>query len=626
MKEFSTPLLVETSGHRNATELLMQRFRSSPEHIAFEVRAEKAAITDPWRQVTTGQFVAEVQALAKGFIASGLQPGESLAIMSPTRYEWALADMAAWFAGAVVVPIYETSAAPQVTAILADADVRLAIAGTTEHALLLELGFEQAGIPGLGVWTMDARPGADLADLVVRGAGVPDGVVEERRLLADLDSVATIVYTSGTTAAPKGALITHGNFVGQVLNVAAAYTGVVRESGNTIIFLPMAHVLARGLQLTCLANGMRIAHLSDPRDVVPALGVLKPTFLVVVPRVLQKIQASAAAAAAQKHLGRVWATAQETAVEWGKFAEARDAGPAAGAPAGAPLGLRIRHALFDRLFYARLRTLMGGRLDYLLSGAAALDAELSLFFRGLGLPVIEGYGLTETTAPLTGNMPGSIKAGTVGIPMPGTTVRISEQGEVLARGVGVFAGYRRPADNAEAFAEGFFRTGDLGELDDQGRLTLKGRIKDVIVTAGGKTVSPAIWEGYVEGDPLVAHAVMVGEGKPFLGGLVLLDPESVAAWAEREGIAGLAGLRIPDDGGAVQVDDARLLTAIGRAVSSANAKIARSEQVRRFVLLLTDLSETSGIVTPTMKLKRGDFTARTHDIVETLYADPRSQA
>ena len=622
MREFTTPLLDEASGHRNATELLMQRFRTSPEHTAFEVRAQNAAITDPWRRVTTRQFVDEVRALAKGFIAAGLQPGESLAIMSPTRYEWALADMAAWFAGAVVVPIYETSAAPQVVAILTDAAVRLAVAGTAEHALLLEQGFAHAGIPGLGVWTMDPRPGADLADLVLRGAGIPDSAVEDRRLLAALDSVATIVYTSGTTAAPKGALITHGNFVGQVLNVAAAYTGVVRESGNTIIFLPMAHVLARGLQLTCLANGMRIAHLSDPRDVVPALGVLKPTFLVVVPRVLQKIQASAAAAATKKHLGPVWASAQGTAVAWGRFAEARDADPAARA---AP-GLRVRHALFDRLFYARLRKLMGGRLDYLLSGAAALDAELSLFFRGLGLPVIEGYGLTETTAPLTGNMPGSIKAGSVGIPMPGTTVRLSEEGEVLARGVGVFAGYRRPADNTDAFADGFFRTGDLGELDDLGRLTLKGRIKDVIVTAGGKTVSPAIWEGYVEGDPLVAHAVMVGEGKPFLGGLVLLDPESVAAWAEREGIADLAGLRIPDDGGAVQIDDARLLTAIGKAVSAANAKIARSEQVRRFVLLLTDLSEANGIVTPTMKLKRGAFTERVRHVVDSLYTDKRSQA
>ncbi|WP_411266188.1 AMP-dependent synthetase/ligase [Arthrobacter sp. AFG7.2] len=622
MKEFSTPLLVDPSSHRNATDLLMQRFRTSPDHVAFEVRAPGGTITDPWRQVTTRQFVEDVRALAKGFIAAGLQPGESLAIMSPTRYEWAVADMAAWFAAAIVVPIYETSAAPQVAAVLDDAGVRLAIAGTAEHALLLDKGFEETGHPGLGVWTMDARPGADLTALIAGGVSVTDSEVEERRLLANLTSVATIVYTSGTTAAPKGALITHGNFVGQVLNVAAAYTGVVREGGNTVIFLPMAHVLARGLQLICLANGMRIAHLSDPRDVVPALGVLKPTFLVVVPRVLQKIQASAAAAAARKRLGRVWALAQQTAVAWGRFAEAHDADPSV----RAPLSLRARHALFDRLFYARLRTLVGGRLGYLLSGAAALDAELSLFFRGLGLPVVEGYGLTETTAPLTGNLPGAITAGTVGVPMPGTTVRISDQGEVLARGVGVFSGYRNQADDAAAFADGYFRTGDLGGLDEQGRLTLKGRIKDVIVTAGGKTVTPAIWEGYVEGDPLVAHAVMVGEGKPYLGGLVLLDPESVTAWAEREGIADLAGLRIPHDGGAVRIDDARLLGAIGKAVSSANAKLARSEQVRKFVLLLADLSEANGMVTPTLKLKRGAFTERARHFVDTLYTEPRSQA
>ncbi|BCW69923.1 AMP-binding protein [Arthrobacter sp. NicSoilB8] len=486
MREFTTPLLVESSLHRNATDVLMQRFRTDPGHVAFEVRAPDAPITEPWRRVTTGQFVDEVRALAKGFIAAGHQPGESMAIMSPTRYEWALADMAGWFAGAVVVPIYETSAAPQVTAILADADVRLAIGGTAEHAVLLEGGFEDAGMPRLGVWTMDARPGADLKELVARGAGITDDALEERRLLAGLDSVATIVYTSGTTAAPKGALITHGNFVRHVLNVAAAYTGVVREGGNTIIFLPMAHVLARGLQLICLANGMGIAHLSDPREVVPALGVLRPTFLVVVPRVLQKIQASAADAAAKKHLGRAWASAQRTAVAWGRFAEARD--------------------------------------------------------------------------------------------------------------------------------------------DEAGRLSLTGRLKDVIVTAGGKTVSPAIWEGYVEGDPLVAHAVMVGEGKPFLGGLVLLDPESVAAWAEREGITDLTRLRLPDDGGALQIDDARLLAAIGNAVSAANAKIARSERVRRFVLLLTDISEAGGVVTPTMKLKRAAFAERTQHIVDTLYAQPRSQA
>lgn len=621
MNEITTPALPGASDYPNATELLMQRLRIAPDHIAFEVRSGSSSITDPWTGVSTREFVAEVRALAKGLIAAGLEPGDTVAIMSPTRYEWALMDMAAWFASAVVVPIYETSALNQVTVILQDASVRFAVAGTAEQAQLLEQGFEQAGVSGWQLWSMDAGAGTTLTDLVHGGVDVTLEALEARRMLATLDSVATIVYTSGTTAAPKGALITHGNFVGQVLSVAGAYTEVVKESGNTVIFLPMAHVLARGLQLICLANGMRIAHLSETKEVVPALGVLEPTFLVVVPRVLQKIQASAADAANKKRLGALWRMAQVTAVEWGLLTQERESDP--GRRAG--LSLRARHVLFDRLFFSRIRKLVGGRLDYLLSGAATLDAELSLFFRGLGLPVIEGYGLTETTAPLTGNLPGSIKSGSVGVPMPGTTIRISENGEVLARGVGVFAGYHRPADDTHAFQDGFFRTGDTGVLDDQGRLTLTGRIKDVIVTAGGKTVSPTIWEGYVERDPLVAHAVMVGEGKPFLGGLVLLDSGAVSEWAQSRGFADLQRLRTPDDGGCLEIDDARLSQAISKAVGAANSKIARSEQVRKFVLLMADLSEANGLVTPTMKLKRNVFTDRSLAFLDKIYAESRPQ-
>ena len=607
--------------HRNATDLLAHRVRVAPDHVAFEVPAPGAPATAPWRQVTTREFDEEVRALATGFIAVGVRPGDPIAIMSPTRYEWALVDLAAWYAGAVVVPVYETSALPQVTAILADAGVALAVGGSAEHESLLAAGFVGAGLDALGVWSMDPHASADLTDLVARGRDVPDEAVEERRLLADPDAVATIVYTSGTTASPKGALITHGNFVGKVLSVASVYTDVVREDGNTIIFLPLAHVLARALQLICLAKGMRIAHLADPRAVVPALGVLRPTFLVVVPRVLQKIQTSAAAAASAKHLGAVWAVAQRTAVAWGRHCEALDADPRA----RAPLGLRVRHQLFDRLFYGRLRGLMGGRIDTLLSGAAALDADLSLFFRGVGIPVVEGYGLTETTAPLTANLPHAIRSGTVGVPLPGTEVRISEEGEVLARGVGVFAGYRHEADNADAFVDGWFRTGDLGSIDECGRLTLRGRTRDVIVTSGGKTVSPAVWEGHVESDPLVAHAVMVGEGKPYLGGLILLDPESVRDWAAREGIADLAGLHLPEGGGTVRVEDSRLVAAVDRAVAAANAQLARSEQVRRFALLITDLSQAGGLVTPTMKLKRAAFTERVRAVIESLYLDSGSR-
>lgn len=621
MKEFASPLLIDPASRRNATDLLVHRVKAAPDHIAFEVRTEGASVGEPWRQTSTFQFETEVRALARGFIAAGIEPGDAIAIMSPTRYEWALADMAAWYAGGIVVPIYETSAQSQVTAILVDAEVRLAVAGTAEHAVLLTDGFVQAGIRNIGVWTMDPTSGADLAELVARGADVAYEIVEQRRLSASPDSVATIVYTSGTTAAPKGAPITHRNFIEKVLSVASAYTEVVHEDGNTIIFLPLAHVLARGLQLICLASGMRIAHLANPREVVPALGVLRPTFLVVVPRVLQKIQAAAAAAAAEKKLGAVWSSARRTAVQWGRHLEDADATPGA----KAPLGLRLRHAVFDRLFYGRLRALMGGRIDYLLSGAAALEAELSLFFRGIGVPVIEGYGLTETTAPLTGNLPGAIRSGSVGVPLPGTTLRISDEGEVLAKGVGVIDGYRDASNNADAFVDGFFRTGDLGTLDDTGRLTLNGRLKDVIVTSGGKTIAPAMWESQVEADPLVAHAIMVGEGKPYLGGLVLLDSESVQEWAAREGID-LADLRLPQAGGTVPVGDSRLVAAICTAVSAANAQLARSEQVHKFVLLLADLSEAGGIVTPTMKLKRAAFTLRVRDIIEGLYLDGKNRA
>lgn len=395
-----------------------------------------------------------------------------------------------------------------------------------------------------------------------------------------------------------------------MLNIAAAYHEIVNEDGNTVIFLPLAHVLARGLQLICLASGMRIAHLSDPSTVVATLDTLRPTFLVVVPRVLEKIQAAAATKAADKGLTRVWAKARSTAIAWGRRAERIDAGRRP----RKIRGLSVRHRLFDALFYRRLRTVMGGRVGYILSGGAALDADLSLFFRGIGVPVIEGYGLTETTAPLTGNLPGRIASGSVGSPLPGLTVRISDRGEVLARGIGVFSGYRNPAHDEGAFERGFFRTGDLGRLDEQGRLILEGRLKDVIVTSNGKTIVPTRWEGAVEANPLVSHAVMVGEGKPYLSALLVLDPEQTQAWADAEGI--LLPLTAQPD--IREVTDPTLRAHLQRAVDAANALVARSEQVRRFSVVFADL-EDRGLVTPTMKLKRSVVLDRAAVTVEDLY-------
>ncbi|BDZ42012.1 long-chain-fatty-acid--CoA ligase [Paraoerskovia sediminicola] len=611
MRETSGPAAASLDDHRNATDLLARRVAAAPEHVAFEVRP--GAADGAWRPVTTAQFYDEVVGLAKGFVAAGLAPGDAVAVMAPTRYEWALVDMAAWFAGAVVVPVYETSAPAQVSAIVADAQVRLGVGGGAEHVALLAGALAAQERTTLGVWSMDASAGADLAALVEHGASVMAEALEARRRVADLDSVATIVYTSGTTADPRGAILTHRNLVGQVLNVAAAYGDVVREDGSTIIFLPLAHVLARGLQLVCLASGMRIAHLSDPKDVVPSLAVLRPTFLVVVPRVLQKIQAAAGSAAAEKHLGPVWAAAQRAAVEQGRGAERGDA---------PSWSLRLRHRVFDALFYRRLRALMGGRIGFLLSGAASLDAELALFFRGIGVPVLEGYGLTETTAPLTGNLPQDMRAGSVGVPLPGTTVRISDDGEVLARGTGVFVGYRDADATAQAFVDGFFRTGDLGSLDDAGHLTLSGRLKDVVTTSGGKTVAPATWELSVENHPLVAHAMLVGENKPYLGGVVVLDPEAVAA-RDADGAAALPAVPAPD-GVPVEVDDVRVRSVVEAAVEAANAQVARSEQVRRFAVVLADLTVAGGLVTPTMKLKRAELAARAQAIIENLYAESRA--
>lgn len=615
MIESSTPALASLDGYHNVTDLLVARETTAPDHVAFEV-----AENGEWRPVTTRDFADEVRALAKGFMAHGIRAGDPIAIMAPTRYEWAVADLAAWFAGAVVVPIYETSSPSQVNAIVADAGVRLAIGGTSGHAALLRTALDQTETPTLGAWTMDAdtsrteHTGAPasgvLRDLVALGADVTDDDLETRRASASQHDPATIVYTSGTTGEPKGVVLTHRNFLGQVLNIAAAYREIVNESGNTVIFLPLAHVLARGLQLICLASGMRIAHLSDPSTVVATLDTLRPTFLVVVPRVLEKIQAAAAAKAADKGLGRVWAKAHETAVAWGRRAERVDARRRT----SNDRGLRLRHRFFDALFYRRLRAVMGGRVGYILSGGATLDPELSLFFRGLGVPVIEGYGLTETTAPLTGNLPGYIASGTVGPPLPGLTVRISDEGEVLARGVGVFAGYRDPAHDADAFVDGFFRTGDLGRLDEQGRLILDGRLKDVIVTSNGKTIVPTRWESALEADPLVSHAVMVGEGKPYLSALLILDPEQTQAWASAEGIV------LPTD----PRSDVRTVTApalrahLQRAVDAANALVAHSEQVRRFSVILADLDDRE-LVTPTMKLKRTVVLDRAAATVTDLY-------
>lgn len=603
-----TPSVVEIDHYHNVTDLLLLRDETSPEHIAFETREPGAPIDHPWTQVSTRQFTRQVQDLAKGLLASGVRRSETVMIMAPTQYLWAVADQAALFAGAVVVPVYDTAPIGQLARIIADARPVVAFAAAPEHRERLIAAAAEANVEVPSIWLLESGSPTSLSALADLGGSVTDAQLEERRIEAGLDDIATIVYTSGTTGTPKGALITHRNLVGQVLNTAAAYSEVVHEGGNTVLFLPLTHVLGRALQLICIANGMRVAHLSDAKEVVQALSILKPTFLVVVPRVLEKIESAAAASARDKHLLPLWRSAQRTAIEWAQHIESGDR---------APVMLRIRRAFFDRVFYSRLRAVMGGRMEYLLSGAAVLRPELALLFGGLGVPVIEGYGLTETTAPLTGGRPDSLIAGNVGTPLPGNEVRIAENGEVLARGVGVFAGYRNIEHNEGAFSDGYFRTGDLGSLDETGALTLTGRLKHVIVTSTGRTISPENWEQNVEQHPLVSYAALVGNDRPYLTALVVIDVEAAHAWfRERSDSAPgvLNATRLTDCG------DGRLTEEISAAVARANAAVSPAEQAQAWTAVVLGIEQIDDFVTPTMKLKRQVLLKAGAPFVDALYA------
>lgn len=602
MRETSTPPLVNIEHFQNITDLVIERQKKTPHLAAFE-RPSAADGKTVWTEISITEFLEDAKSLAKGMIASGVSPTDNVVIMAETSYEWAVVETAIWLAGAVVVPIYDTSSPQQVQAILNDCAPVLIFGGSSQHTETLRNAQAVAK-------TIDMSFELDV--LRALGEAVTEDELETHRIVAQQTDIATIVYTSGTTGDPKGALITHQNLLGQVLNIAAAYTEIIYEGGRTIIFLPLAHVLARGLQLVCLTSGMKIAHLADPKKVIPALSQLRPTFLVVVPRILQKIQGAAGKAAQEKHLGWVWKQAEHTAVTWSQFLEQ---GRAPG------IVLKLKHRLFDALFFKRLRALMGNEVEYLLSGAAALEPRLALFFRGIGVPVVEGYGLTETTAPLTANLPGTERAGSVGTPTPGSTVRISQQGEVLAKGVGVFAGYKNSSHNETAFEDGFFKTGDLGELDSEGRLTLKGRIKDVIVTSGGKTVTPAAWENMIEGHPLVAHAIAVGEGKPYLSSVILVDHDALTNWATEQGQDDIIALARQNSGGLLEIENEKLRAVIAHAITTANTQFSRSEQIRKFTLLLADLSTTGGNITATMKLKRQVFLGKIGTVVERIYSE-----
>ena len=597
MQENVTPALTTGAPGGSLADLPHRNAERAPERVAFSKPTDDGG----WTDVTTTQFRDTVDAVARGFVAAGIQPGDRIAIMSKTRYEWTVVDFAAWTAGAVVVPVYETSSAEQVQWIVEDSGAVAIVVETPGHLAVVES--VRDALPTLAhVWQLDA---GDLETLAASGAGIGDAELDARRDALGRDSIATIIYTSGTTGRPKGCELTHDNFLGLAENTVSRLGDVVSAEGaSTLLFLPLAHVFARFIEVLAVVGEARMGHSSNLANILDDFGAFRPTFILAVPRVFEKIynKAQEQAHASSSAKGKIFDAAAATAIAW---SEAVDTGRV-------PFALKARHALYDKLVYSKIRTKMGGQTRYAVSGGAPLGTRLGHFFRGIGVTILEGYGLTETTAPITVNVPDRVKIGTVGLPLPGCGVRIAEDGEVLAQGVNIFTGYRNNEKaTAEAIRDGWFHTGDIGELDEDGYLTITGRKKEILVTAGGKNVAPAVLEDRLRAHPLVSQCMVVGDQRPFIAALVTLDPEMLPGWAANNGLEGIS------------IEDARtnekVLGAIQDAVDDANNAVSKAESIRKFIVLEGDFTEDSGHLTPSLKLKRSVVMRDYANAIEDIY-------
>ena len=579
MNEISIPALVATANAGNLTNLVAERAWFEPERIMLS-----RPLGDGWQSVTAKEFESEVRTTAKGLIAAGVNIGDRVAIMSRTRYEWTILDFAIWYAGGCVVPIYDTSSAEQIDWILNDSG---AVAIIVETPALRDLTKTVLPAHTKKMWTMTENV---LATLAYDGASVSDEEIEKRRNALLPETLATLIYTSGTTGKPKGVQITHANFLSECTNVVQAASDLfLKPGGSTLLFLPVAHVFGRMVQIGSVAAGLHMAHCSDPVGRLPLdLASFKPTFVLAVPRIFEKVYNGAEAKADAAGKGKIFRKAADVAIAYSKAIESGKISPL----------LRLQHGLFDKLVFSKIRTGLGGRVEAAISGGAPLGERLGHFYRGAGITILEGYGLTETTAGATLNLTNEIKVGSVGRPIPGTTIKIADDGEVLIKGPIVMKGYwKNDAANAEVFSgDRWFHSGDLGKLDDQGFLYIVGRKKELIVTAGGKNVAPAVLEDRLRAHPLISQCMVVGDNQPFIASLITIDPDALKTWVtanKKEG-ASLADL----------TNDPDLIAVIQTAVDEANKAVSRAESIRKFTILPTDFTIAGGQLTAKLSLKR----------------------
>ena len=598
MQEISVPAKVVSPSTMNTTEFVLRQAKLASNPALFSRRNED----NVWVDVSAKEFHADVCALAKGLIASGIQVGDRVGIMARTRYEWSLVDFAIWFAGAVSVPIYETSSPSQVAWNLGDSASVAVFAETGAHENIIRQAAHNEDLNTLKhVWQLE---GDGIDALRDAGRDVSDETLETARAANGLEDIATIIYTSGTTGRPKGCMLTHKNFVELSENALAVLaSSVVTPGSQTVMFLPLAHVFARYISVLAVAGGSKVGHTPDIKHLLEDLQSFKPTYILAVPRVFEKVYNSASLKAEGDGKGKIFAAAAKTAID---YSRAQQEG-------GASLGLKLKHTVFDKLVYSKLRAAMGGNVRHAVSGGGPLGERLGHFYQGIGLQILEGYGLTETTAPITVNRPERIKIGSVGAPLPGNAVKIADDGEILAKGVCVMKGYFGRDDlTAETFVDGWFRTGDIGQLDDQGFLTITGRKKEIIVTSSGKNVVPALLEDQIRADSIVSQCVVIGEQRPFIAAIVTIDEEALEQWGKQHGLP--AGITVAEAAAHPNV-----IAAVQTAVNRANSTVSAAEAIKQFRIVDSDFTESSGHLTPSMKVKRAQVMKDFESVVEEIY-------